>query len=223
MTTLALPTVAGTRMVLVRHGEPEEGMRGRCYGRLDVGLSAEGREQARRTARFLSDLPIAAVYSSPRCRAVESANLLAAGRTPVTVDERLREIDFGIFEGLTYKEIARRFPDTYEEWMTHPTNVAFPGGETFPAMVGRVRDAVDELRRVHPDQTIAVVSHGGVNRIALATALDLDLRRIFRLAQAYACVNVIDYFPGEAVVRLVNCAVNCAVNGAATTLRHQRC
>lgn len=205
MTTLALPPVAtATRIVLVRHGEPEESVRGRCYGRLDVGLSAKGREQVRRIRHLLSDVPLAAVYSSPRRRAIESARLLTTRRARVAVDERLREIDFGIFEGLTYDDIARRFPEQYEEWMNHPTGVAFPGGDTFAAMAARVRDAFNDLRRAHAGQVIVVVSHGGVNRVALATALDLDLSRIFRLDQAYACVNVVDYFPDESVVRLVN-------------------
>ena len=204
MTTLALPDVTATRIVLVRHGEPEESVRGRCYGRLDVGLSARGREQVRRAKHLLTDVPFTTVYSSPRRRAIESAGLLAADRAGVTVDERLREIDFGIFEGLTYDEIARRFPGQYEEWMKRPTDVAFPGGETFAAMAARVRDAFDDLRRTHTGQVIVVVSHGGVNRIALATALDLNLSRIFRLDQAYACVNVVDYFAHEPVVRLVN-------------------
>ena len=204
MTRLALPHVEATRIVLVRHGEPEESIRGRCYGRLDVGLSARGREQVRLTQHLLADVPFMTVYSSPRRRAIESAGLLAADRAGVTVDERLREIDFGIFEGLTYDEIARRFPEKYEEWMKRPTDVAFPGGETFAAMAARVRHAFDDLRRTHMGQVIVVVSHGGVNRVALASALGLDLGRIFRLDQAYACVNVVDYFPDESVVRLVN-------------------
>lgn len=204
MTRLALPDVAATRIVLVRHGEPEEGIGGRCYGRLDVALSARGREQVRRAQHLLSDVAFTTVYSSPRRRALESAGLLAAGLACVAVDERLREIDFGIFEGLTYDDIARRFPEKYEEWMKRPTDVAFPGGETFAAMAARVRDVLDDLRRTHTNEVILVVSHGGVNRVALATALDLDLGRIFRLDQAYACVNVVDYFAHEPVVRLVN-------------------
>lgn len=204
MTTLALPRAAATRIVLVRHGEPDNSVRGRCYGRLDVGLSTRGREQVRRTRRFLSEVTFTTVYSSPRRRALESAGLLAADHSRVTVDNRLREIDFGAFEGLTYEDIARRFPEKYEEWMNHPTDVVFPGGETFGAMAARVGDAFDDLRRTHAGQAILTVSHGGVNRIVLAAALGLDASRVFRLDQAYACVNVVDYFTHEPVVRLVN-------------------
>ena len=204
MTPLALPLAAATRIVLVRHGEPDNRVRGRCYGRLDIGLSTRGREQVRRTQHLLSEVPFTTIYSSPRRRALESAKLLAADQSAVEVDDRLREIDFGAFEGLTYKEIARRFPEKYAEWMHRPTDVMFPDGETFGAMAARVGDAFEDLRRAHAGQAILAVSHGGVNRVVLAAALGLDACRIFRLDQAYACVNVIDFFAHEPVVRLVN-------------------
>ena len=193
------------RIVLVRHGEPDDAVRGRCYGRLDVGLSPRGYEQMRRARRLLRQTPLSVIYSSPRRRALESAGVLADPQRRVTVDDRLREIDFGEFEGMSYDEIARRFPDAYRDWMDRPTDVVFPGGESFAAMASRVRDALEQIRRAHAGgETVAVVAHGGVNRIALATALELPPRRLFRLDQAYGCVNVIDYLGDEPLVRLVN-------------------
>src|SRR5687767_1757968 len=173
MTNGILPPAAeATRVVLVRHGEPDDTVRGRCYGRLDPALSPRGRQQMRRAWRLLSGEPMAAIYTSPSRRAVESASLRTADIPAVTVDERLREIDFGEFEGLTYDDIARRFPEKCEAWMTRPTDVAFPGGESFGGMSVRVLEAIADIRRLHRSETIVTVSHGGVNRIALAAALD---------------------------------------------------
>jgi len=204
MTMGVRPHAGTTRMVLVRHGQPDESVRGRCYGGLDVGLSARGREQMRRARRLLSDMPCSAIYSSPKRRALESAGVLAGRRASVIVDDRLREMDFGDFEGLTYDDIAERFSEPYREWMNRPTEVTFPGGENFTTMAARVREALGHIRGAHRGGAVAIVSHGGVNRIALATALELDARRIFRLDQAYACVNVIDYIGDEPLVRLIN-------------------
>lgn len=192
-----------SRLVLIRHGEPEGWVRGRCYGDLDPGLSSTGREQVQRARRWLQGQPVAAVYSSPRRRALESADVLT-GSGHILEDDRLREISFGEFEGLTYDEIADRFPDTYDAWMRRPTAMSFPGGESFTAMTRRVREALTHLRRAHAGQVIALVSHGGVNRIALADALEMPLYRLFRLHQDYGCVNVIDYIREEPIVRLVN-------------------
>jgi broad specificity phosphatase PhoE len=160
-----------------------------------------------RAWRLLRGEPVTAIYTSPSRRALESASVRAIDGPAVTVDERLREIDFGEFEGLTYDDIAKQFPEQYEVWMTRPTDVLFPGGESFGGMSARVLEAIDDIRRRHRGKTVVTVSHGGVNRIVLAAALDLDPRRIFRLDQAYASVNVIDYIGDEPLVRLLNAAV----------------
>lgn len=161
----------------------------------------------RRAWQLVASQSPSAVYCSPRRRAVESAGLRSTDSPVTTVDDRLREIDFGAFEGLTYQEVASRYPGKYDEWMTQPTSVVFPDGESFPMLSARVRDALEEIRRNHPGETVVTVSHGGVNRVALGQALDLDPRRVFRLAQAYACVNVIDYVGGEPVVLTMNATV----------------
>jgi alpha-ribazole phosphatase len=200
---LPSPAPGATRLVLIRHGEPDLAFRDRCYGRLDPGLSPAGREQMRQTWTLLDAAPTA-IYCSPSRRAVDSAIVRSAARPSVTVDARLAEIDFGAFEGLTYDEISRRYPEAYAKWMAAPTEVMFPDGESFAAMAARVRQAMDHIRAAHAGGTVAIVAHGGVNRVALASALGLDPRHIFRLAQGYACLNVIDYSGDDAIVRLMN-------------------
>ena len=207
--TIALPPRGDgtTRLILLRHGEPDGTVHGRCHGRLDPGLSHRGREQMRQAWRLLASQSPSAIYSSPSRRAVESADLRSIATPAAAVDERLCEIDFGAFEGLTYDEISTRYPQEYDQWMTRPTDVVFPEGESFATMSARVRGALEQIRRTHPGETVVTVSHGGVNRVALAEALDLDARHIFRLAQVYACVNVIDYAGGEPVVLVMNATV----------------
>jgi len=193
-----------TRLILVRHGEPEEAVRGRCCGRLDPSLSLRGCAEMRTVRRRLGGLPIAIVYTSPLRRAHESARLVANGHGTIVADDRLREIDFGELEGLTYAEAAARYPSIYQEWMRCPASVTFPAGESFEAMRARVRAALFEILRGHAGSCVVVVSHGGVNRIALADALDLEPSRMFRIDQAYGCINVVDFFDGQPVVRTVN-------------------
>lgn len=207
--TIALPPRGNgtTRLILLRHGEPDETVHGRCYGRLDPGLSHRGREQMRQAWQLLENQSCSAIYCSPSRRAVESTALRSTDTPAAAVDERLREIDFGAFEGLTYDEISIRYPQEFDQWMTRPTDVVFPDGESFVTMSARVCEALEQIRRKHWGETVATVSHGGVNRVALVQALDLDPRRIFRFGQAYACVNVIDYAAGESVVLVMNASV----------------
>jgi len=196
------------RIWLIRHGEPVAEARGRCYGSLDFGLSETGREQMERVVEYLRSEPISAVYTSPRSRAREGATILAAAVSAAVLEvaEDLREMDFGDFEGLTYDEIAARNPELYRRWMENPTEVVFPNGESFPEMRDRVLMAFDAIERKHAGQTVALVTHGGVNRILLANTLQIPDNCIFRLAQEYAAINLIEFMQGSPVVRLLNFA-----------------
>jgi alpha-ribazole phosphatase len=190
-----------TRLLLIRHAEPAEGARGRCYGRLDVDLSPAGLLNAERLAERLRDVELEQVYVSPRRRAVQTA--AALGGSP-TVDDRLRELDFGELEGRTYDEIEREQPTFFRRWMETPTLVRFPGGESYGELRERVAAAVDDAVAAHPGRTVALVSHGGVIRAALAVALGLPDDRAFALDVGYARISVVDWFDGTPVVRLVN-------------------
>ena len=101
-----------TRLLLIRHAEPDEAARGRCYGRLDVGLSPAGARERRAARRSLRAVELDAVYVSPRLRAVQTASALGASRT---VDDRLRELDFGQFEGTNVRRDRARAPRVLPE------------------------------------------------------------------------------------------------------------
>jgi alpha-ribazole phosphatase len=194
-----------TRVWLIRHGEPSPESRGRCYGRLDVGLSTEGRRQLQAVSEKLRGEAISAIYSSPRKRTVESAEILAQGHSSsITIEERLCEIDFGDFEGRPYDEIAQTHPEIYTQWMEHPTETQFPNGESFRQMQQRVLQAANEIYRRHRGNTIAIVSHGGVNRILLAEAVAIPALNIFRIAQHYAAMNLLVLIGNYPSVELVN-------------------
>lgn len=203
--TAASDDLLTTRIWLIRHGEPDADSRGRCYGRLDVGLAPAGREQIQAVAKMLAAEPLSAIYASPRRRTRESAEILAQGRScAIQSEERLREIDFGDFEGRTYDEIARSHPDLYRQWMAHPTETQFPNGESFRRMRERVLCAAREIFGRHRGQSIAVVSHGGVNRIILADVLAVPDDQIFRISQRFAAVNLVRWIGDYAVVEMVN-------------------
>lgn len=182
------------RLVLVRHAEAEESARGRCYGSLDVGLSPTGRAQCARLARALTDEQLTAVVSSPRTRALETAQAIAEPRAlEVRVDPDLRELDFGELEGRTYDEIAETMPELYAAWMTTPTRVRFPGGEGYPDLVRRALRAVERVRTQHVEGTVAVVAHGGVVRAVLADVLGMPDERIFRIAVEPASLAIVEW------------------------------
>jgi alpha-ribazole phosphatase/probable phosphoglycerate mutase len=192
-----------SRLILLRHTEPEEDSRGRCYGRLDVGLSPSGLEHAERLAYELADQPLGAVYSSPRRRALDTAARIAAGHGLVSeVDDRLRELDFGDLEGRRYEEIERSEPELFRAWMETPTEVSFPGGESYDDLRIRAVAACDEIRR--RDACALVVTHGGVVRAAVAEWLAIPAAAIFRLDQSYGGLTIVDWIEETPIVRVLN-------------------
>jgi alpha-ribazole phosphatase len=193
------------RLLLIRHAQPEVEAQGRCYGSLDVGLSARGERLARHLARVLDGISLAAVYTSPRVRATLTAAPLAAlnGLAP-TIVEALGELDFGDFEGRRYEDISREHPELFAAWMSAPTTVQFPGGESFADLRARVLAATATIRHDHPDEVVAIISHGGVIRTVLADALNIPTEAIFRLEQSYGGISIIDWLDGTPIVRIVN-------------------
>jgi alpha-ribazole phosphatase/probable phosphoglycerate mutase len=196
-----------TRLVLVRHAEAEESAQGRCYGSLDVGLSANGRAQCARLARALAHERVAAVVSSPRIRAVETARAIAAAHgLGVRVDSDLRELDFGELEGRTYDEIAAAMPELYAAWMTQPTRVQFPGGESYADLERRALRAVESLRAEAAVGTVVAVTHGGIVRAVVADVLGIPDERIFRMAVDPASVAMVEWLEGVPTVVALNVA-----------------
>lgn len=190
-----------TSVWLIRHAEPDASVHGRCYGSLDTHLSPAGREQAAHLAERLHAEQFAAVYSSPRRRATETA---AAISLTIVIVPEFRELDFGDFEGRTYDDIAATHPGVYRQWMETPTEVQFPNGESFTQMQSRVLAAYRALLARHNGQTIGVIAHGGVTRIILADALEVAGKNIFRIAQRYGALNLVRYFDDYPSVELVN-------------------
>ncbi len=158
-----------TRLLLARHGETDWNREQRFQGHADPPLNQTGRAQAVDLSVALAAEPLAAVYSSPLRRALETAEIVAAahGQKPITVDA-LMEIDVGSWQGLTRAEIEKRDPDQFARWLDHVDGFGFEDGESYEQLGGRVIPALLQLAVDHPGQRILAVTHGGPIRTALA-------------------------------------------------------
>ena len=157
---------------------------------------------ATQLADALGDLPLVAVYTSPLERAVATAEAIAAAHRlePVGIDD-LRELDFGEAEGVPFEALPR---ELQRGLLEQPTEVRFPGGESYAELRARVSAAFDGIVARHPDDEVAVVSHAGAIRAALATWLSMDDGAVFRLDQRYGSINIVDWTDGIPFVRVVN-------------------
>lgn len=190
------------RLILIRHGETK-GPKGVLYSQEDVPLSERGLWQSRRLVEALKEVPLEAVYASDLKRASLPARLLAEERkVPLYLSSRWREIDFGRWAGLSFRELMR-IPEFWLR-LREPARIAPPGGESLADLRDRALQAVEEIRARHPQGTVAVFTHGGLIRVLILYALGSGLNNFFRLEQDYAAVNLVDFYPEGPVVRLVN-------------------
>ncbi len=195
-----------TRVYLMRHGEVENGGEKRYNGHIDVDITPAGAEQMRSLARKLQGNPVAAVYSSDLIRSVKGAKIISESLglafTPL---RELRERSVGAWEGLTVEEIKTRFPEDYAAWRADLLNYRPPGGECLLDVRDRILPVYRRLVAAHPREEVAMLLHGGVNRIILAEALGMPLANLFGIAQSFGALNIIDHHEdGITVVNLLN-------------------
>jgi broad specificity phosphatase PhoE len=190
----------------MRHGEVENGGERRYNGHIDVDITGNGVQQMHRLAGLLEGKNVAAVYSSDLIRSTKGADIISRRiGTSFTSLRELRERSVGAWEGLTAEEIRTRFPDEYRLWRNDLLNYRPPGGECLTDVRDRILPVYRNLVSKHRDQEIALLLHGGVNRVILADALGLDMMNLFRIDQAYGALNIIEYFDdGMGVVKLMN-------------------
>ncbi len=180
---------------LVRHGATDANLR-RPYilqgCGIDLSLNDVGRRQADAVARFLSERPLRAIYSSWMRRAAETAAAIAAphGLPPRTADG-IAECDVGEWEGMDWESIRARNPDEWARFQDDPAAVPYLGGESYGNVLTRAMPAIRALADLHRGETIAVVAHNVVNRVVSAHLLGMELRRAKELRQANCCVNLL--------------------------------
>ena len=167
----------------VRHGRAQD-VDGRCIGHTDRAVSEAGEAEIEALARLLDphDLPC---FSSDLIRARESADRLTTGS--VTLEPRLREMNFGEWEGRTWSELEQADSRRMREWMAEWTTIRAPGGESFADVVDRVRSWLHELPR--DTSRHLVVAHAGSIRAAAVVLLDLPASRAFSLQVDHAHVS----------------------------------
>ncbi|MEU9836486.1 bifunctional RNase H/acid phosphatase [Streptosporangium sp. NPDC048047] len=201
------PTTVATSLLLLRHGETPFSAERRFSGVGDPELTSIGIAQAEAAAARLSRPPygIQVVVSSPLKRARVTAEIVAARLgLEVEVEEGLKEVDFGDWEGHTFTEIQRRWPDELAAWLADPS-AAPPGGESFETAARRVRTTGDRLVERYEGRTVLAVSHVTPIKTLLRLALEAPPSALYRMHLDLAALSLIEYYAdGPAVVKAVN-------------------
>ncbi|GGX10026.1 bifunctional RNase H/acid phosphatase [Streptomyces chartreusis] len=200
---------APATFVLLRHGEtpltPQKRFSG--SGGTDPSLSDVGREQAERVGAALARRgTVQAVVASPLTRTRETAGIVAAHLgLDVTVDDGLRETDFGAWEGLTFGEVRERYADDLGAWLADPEARPTGDGESFAATATRIAATRDKLVAAYAGRTVLLVSHVTPIKTFVRLALGAPPESLFRMELSAASLSAVAYYAdGNASVRLFN-------------------
>ncbi|MET7472742.1 bifunctional RNase H/acid phosphatase [Streptomyces sp. NPDC005648] len=200
---------APATFVLLRHGEtpltPQKRFSG--SGGTNPSLSDVGRDQAERAGAALARRgTIEAIVASPLARTRETAGIVARHLgLEVSVDDGIRETDFGAWEGLTFGEVRERYPDDMNAWLADPEARPSGGGESFAATATRIAAARDKLVAAYAGRTVLLVSHVTPIKTFVRLALGAPPESLFRMELSAASLSAVAYYAdGNASVRLFN-------------------
>lgn len=192
-----------TKLILIRHGQTDWNYQKRYSGFTDIDLNEKGKWQARQLSKRLSKEKIHKVYSSDMKRTLQFGRIVFKDM-PIEEISELREMNFGIFESLTYREIMDKHSKIYRKWIDNPLGTTIPNGESLNNLARRVRKAVAKILSCNKNKTVAIFTHAGPIRVILCDILRLDLKDIWQIEPGSASISIIEFVKGKGKINLLN-------------------
>lgn len=190
-----------TRIILIRHGQTRANAEKRYIGVTESPLTPYGKYQAKSLKKRIAKEVIDKVFVSPSKRALNFSKIIFRNRkTEVLMN--LREMDFGIFEGLTHSQILKKYPQVYNKWLNNPQSFDIPGAESFLDFKARVFGVLKEIICENAGATIAIVTHGGPIRMILSKAL--KLKNLWEIMPHLASISIIEFNKTKPKIFVVN-------------------
>ncbi|MGL5175697.1 MAG: histidine phosphatase family protein [Cetobacterium sp.] len=190
------------KVILVRHGESELNVKGVYYGVLNPGLTEEGKEQAKKTRDILKEINYHKIYSSDLKRALDTAEIINSKELKIFVDEDLRELNFGIFEGHTYEELLEKYPEELEKSQKSWENYNYITGESVVELQNRAINFID--KKVNLDEDTVLVTHWGIINTILSHYFSNGLDAYWKFSVKNAGVVIIEFSDGYPILKGFN-------------------
>ncbi|MGL5346991.1 MAG: histidine phosphatase family protein [Peptostreptococcaceae bacterium] len=190
---------------IVRHGQTNWNILGKTQGHGNSDLTQKGEEQAKELAEAINNYPIDLIFSSDLGRALQTAEIVG-DKIEIKVEktESLREMGFGVWEGLLINEIKRDHATTYDTWRNEPHLVDIEGGETLHIIKERVDKFITELNEKYDNKHILLVSHSVTVRVMLLSFLNSGMENIYRIKQDNTALNIVEFKDYGPVVQKMN-------------------
>lgn len=190
-----------TKLIFIRHGITDWNKEKKYCGLIDIGLSPQGIGQVKKLRDRLKKEEIHKVYTSDRKRAIQSARIIFR-KTKIELMPELKEIHFGVLEGLTYQEIMERHPRQYQKWLKDPFRFNIPNAESLGEFKKRIIKAIKKITMLNKNKTVAVICHGG--SISIYMNHILKTKKFWKHIPKPASINIVEDTDGKARIKAFN-------------------
>ena len=193
------------KLIITRHGQTEGNKRNILQGSTDIPLSDEGKEQAKKLALRLKEHKIEYIYTSPLKRALETANAIKKyyPNAKLVIEDELKEMNFGIFEGLTHDECKVKYKKLTEERERNKFYYKIPNGESYEEVAFRVLKVLKKI--IDSGKDTIIVAHASVNKLFFMKLLNKGLEEINRHYYTNTCVSIFNIKKSNILVEEFNC------------------
>jgi alpha-ribazole phosphatase len=201
--------ITQNKFIFLRHGQTQENLNGRYHGRSNAPLNETGQRQIRKASETLKNMGSFITLSSPlqRCRdccEILKENVPKMQRHDIIFEDDLMEFDFGIFEGLNYKEMKEKYPEETRKWQHEWRDFCIPEGEGIPQIYHRVSGFLQKIQRQFPGCNFLMVTHWGVIQAALAYLLHNSIEGFWKYELKNGGLTVISYSEDGNILNSLN-------------------
>lgn len=183
-----------TRLILIRHGQTDYNLKNRYCGFTDISINDIGKIRARKIKKKLKGLKIDKIFCSDLKRSWQTAKIIFNHKKCfITKTPNLREIDFGIWDGLNFKQVIKEQPLIYKKWLKNPFSVDIPDGEKMSSFVNRIKKELKSIVKDNTQKTVAMVGHAGPLRVILNAALGIKRKDFWKAEIKPQTIYIIKY------------------------------
>lgn len=202
------------RFFIVRHGQTKWNTQLKTQGQQDSSLDEIGMIQTQKLAKRLAAFNIDHIYSSDLGRTIQTSDIISAQlQKEYMLENSLREIDFGEWEGLTIEDIKKSYEEEFKMWRKEPDKARIPGAESLQEVADRITRGINKINEAHKSSNILLVSHGVVIKVLLLTLLNSSLSNIYKIKQDNTALNVVELREYGPVLLRLNDTTHLEVNG----------
>lgn len=190
------------KIILVRHGESKLNVEGVYYGILNPGLTEKGKEQAKKTREILKNISYEKIYTSDLKRAIETAEIVNYKELEISIDEELRELNFGIFEGRSYEELLEKYPEELKKSQKNWENYNYITGESVLELQKRAINFIE--KKIDLEKDTVLVTHWGVINTILSHYFSNGLESYWKFSVKNGGVVIIEFSEGYPILKGLN-------------------